>query len=210
MKLILLGANGRTGALVLRRALDKGDDVTAIARAKEKLPGFYHERLHAVVGDPCDTGFLTEVLPGHDAVISTLGGRLPTRRATSIYHRSAEAITGAALATGVRRIAVTSTALLFPPQRFTDRLLAAAVFNVVRSAGRMERQLCASGLDVSIARCGFLNDSDEMRYRARKDALPPDGTSVSRRSLAFYLVDDVHGAWSGCHVFGVSGPALAG
>ena len=206
MELVVLGANGRTGTHVVRRAIDEGASVTAVVRSDAKRPMIRHDRLNVVIGDPCDRSFLTKVFRGQDAVVSTLGGRRPTKRATSIYHLSAGAIVDAARDTGLKKVAVTSSALLFPPQRLVDRILAALVRNVVHSAARMEQILCAADLDLVVARCGFLTDSEETAYRARQDALPEYGSSVSRRSLARFLVDSVNETWPGQYVYGVSGP----
>lgn len=206
MKLVVLGANGRTGSHVVSEALKRGATVTAIVRSDAKRPTIRHDRLSVAVGDPCDPEFLAGVLRGQDAVISTLGGRRPTKRATSVYYRSADAIVEAALQTGVGKILVTSSALLFPPGRLLDRLLTIIVRNVVQSATCMEHKLRAANLDVIVARCGFLTDSEERRYRAEPGSLPADGSSVARLSLALFLVDTVQDCWSGYKVYGVSGP----
>ncbi|MCD7059062.1 NAD(P)-dependent oxidoreductase [Pelagibacterium xiamenense] len=206
MKLVVLGANGRTGGLVVREALDKGAIVTAVVRSDAKRPAIRHNRLSVAVGDPCDPQFLSGVFRGQDAAISALGGRRPTKRATSIYYRSADAIIEATSQTGVRKILVTSSALLFPPRRLLDRFLMAVVRNVVQSAILMERKLSAANLDVVVARCGFLTDRNETRYRAEPGSLPVDGSSVARLGLAMFLVDTVHRSPSGFQVYGVSGP----
>lgn len=207
MKLVVLGANGRTGDHVVRRALDEGASVTAVVRSDAKRPMIRHDRLKVVIGDPCNPKFLSTVFRDQDAVISTLGGRRPTKKATSVYHLSADAIVAAARETGLKKVVVTSTALLFPPGRWVDRLLAAVVHNVVQSATRMEQILSAADLDLVVARCGFLTNAEETAYRAGRGALPEDGSSVSRRSLARFLVDTVNGSSSGHRVYGVSRPA---
>ncbi|MEM8937210.1 MAG: NAD(P)-binding oxidoreductase [Pseudomonadota bacterium] len=207
MKLVVLGANGRTGNRVVTRLLGNGAKVTAVVRDETKRPTIRHDRLTGVVGDPCDPKFLTEVFRNHDAVISTLGGRSPTKRATSIYPLSARAIVDAARDTGVRKVIVTSSALLFKPQRLVDRILAAIVPHVVQNATLMEQLLFNADIDITVARCGFLTDADETRYRSTRDALPENGSSVSRPSLAHFIVDCVSASWSGHHIWGVSGPA---
>jgi hypothetical protein len=207
MKLVVLGANGRTGRLVVQEALRKGDTVTALVRSDAKRLTITHDQLHIVVGDPCDPKFLSGVFRDQDAVISTLGGRMPTKKATSIYWRSADAITEAAWDTGLKKVAVTSSALLFPPKRLLDRVLAIIVRNVVQSASRMEHRLRVANLDAVVARCGFLTDADETKYRAERGALPKDGSSISRMGLAQFLVDAIGKPVSGPEVYGVSGPA---
>ena len=204
MKLVLLGANGRTGALVLKAALAKDMDVTAVVRSAESAPDFQHSKLHVAVGDPCDPVFLTSVFRDHDAVVSTLGGRLPTKAATSVYYRSAQAIVDAASATGLKRVLVTSTALLFTDQKPLGRLLRILVPHVVRSAERMEGILQGSGLDWTSARVGFLNDTRVATYRAQKDTLPENGTAVSRLALAHFLVDAIADPETKRAAYGVS------
>lgn len=206
MKLVVLGANGRTGRLVLRRALDEGAEVTAVVRSVSKWPTETDPKLSVVIGDPCDARFLRKVLRGQDAVISTLGGRSPTKKAAAVYPESAEAIAAAAWETGVRKVAVTSTALLFEPSGLTDRILRLIARPVVLAARKMERTLFDSGLDVVVARCGFLTDGDAATYRAKRNGLPEKGRSVSRKGVALFLVDSVYRGWAGQEVFGVSGP----
>ncbi len=189
LKLVVLGANGGTGQHVVATALEAGMEVTAVVRAESKRPKTQHAKLKTVVGNPCDPAFLKTVLRGQDAVISTLGGRAPTKEATAVYYRSANAITEAAWETGVKRVLVTSTALLFPDQKLLGQVLRFLVPNVVRSADRMEYVLQSSGLAWTSARAGFLNDRHGTAYRAEKDALPKNGTAVSRRALARFLID---------------------
>ena len=158
------------------------------------------------MGDPCDPKFLARVFEGKDAVISTLGGRSPTKSATSIYWKSADAIVEAAWDSGLRKFAVTSSALLFPRTRLIDMLLATMVRNVVKSATRMESTMVSTNLDVIVARCGFLTNSDHHGYRAELGSLPQNGSSISRHGLAQFLVERVRKTSSGLQVYGVSGP----
>ena len=51
---------------------------------------------------------------------------------------------------------------------------------------------------------GDANDAGEATYRAQKGALPQNGTSVSRRALAQFLIDAIEAPAAGCSVFGVS------
>lgn len=206
MKLVVLGANGRTGSQVVSQALEAGAEVIAAVRSEDKRPALKHERLHVAVGDPCDPEFLIAAFDRQDAVISTLGGKNPSRRANTVFYHSASAIVEAAAYTGLNKVLVTSTALLFPPQSLLDHLLVMMAANVVRSARRMEANLSEGRFDLAIARCGWLNDDDEHAYRALENGLPDKGTSISRMALARFLVDTVMGDMPGQHVYGVSGP----
>ncbi|MEZ4237056.1 MAG: NAD(P)H-binding protein [Myxococcota bacterium] len=113
MKVLVLGGGGRTGRLVVDLALSRGHEVTALVRSVAGLEGVQHARLSVVGGSPCEVAPLLGVLPGHDAVVSTLGPRVPSRRASEVYVRSGDALVAAMAVAGVERVLVTSTTLLW-------------------------------------------------------------------------------------------------
>ena len=188
MNIVLLGANGRTGREVLGRALRAGDRVTALVRAAGRLGDLGHERLEIRVGNACDSKVLEAILPGHDVVISTLGPRLPTKAAAAIYADSAASIVEAMQGSGVNRLLVTSSALLFPGNSLFDSILRRLTPNVVRAAGRMEARIRASSLDWTIARVGFLTNGGATSYRHAEGASPAGGGSISRAAVACFLL----------------------
>ena len=69
MRILLLGATGRTGKIILHKAIEDGDKVTAIARDKLKLEGTNAE---IIEGTPYDKGTVLTAIKGCDAVVSTL------------------------------------------------------------------------------------------------------------------------------------------
>jgi uncharacterized protein YbjT (DUF2867 family) len=69
MKILLLGATGRTGKLVIREALKKGHEISAIARDPEKLKDF---KIEITQGTPYDYDTVKKAITGCDAVINTL------------------------------------------------------------------------------------------------------------------------------------------
>ena len=76
MRLLLLGASGRTGRWVSRLARERGHDVTAAVRPETRYDpadGVLVER-----GDVLDREFLRRLLPDHDVVLSCLGLRRAT------------------------------------------------------------------------------------------------------------------------------------
>ncbi len=68
MKLALMGATGFVGSAILKEALDRGHEVTAVARHPETLQP--HANLHAHKADMYNVDELSPVLAGHEAVIS--------------------------------------------------------------------------------------------------------------------------------------------
>ncbi len=79
MKIIVLGANGRTGSQLMRLALERAAYVTTIVRSEDKCLDLEDDNLTTVFGDPCDPKFLSRAFRGKDVVVSTLGGRTPTK-----------------------------------------------------------------------------------------------------------------------------------
>lgn len=68
MKIALIGATGFVGSAILKEALDRGHEVTAIVRHPEKLTP--HPKLHAARGDVYNIEEVARLVAGHDAVIS--------------------------------------------------------------------------------------------------------------------------------------------
>jgi len=190
MKLFVLGANGRTGREVLRGALGAGDTVTALVRGEDRLADVSHRRLETVVGNPCDLRVLEPLLPGHDAVVSVLGPRRPSKAASAIYPESAAAIVEAMQRSEVDRLIVTSTALLFQDAGVLAGLLRRLVPGIVQAVQGMEDRVRASDLAWTIVRTGLLTDGDETSYRAAEGALPEGGGAVSRSAMARFLLTE--------------------
>ena len=68
MNLIVFGASGATGRLVVETALSAGHLVTAFVRDAARLP-MTHSRLRIIEGDAMDPASVASVLSGHDAVL---------------------------------------------------------------------------------------------------------------------------------------------
>src|SRR3989442_8228926 len=102
MNLLVLGATGRTGRLVVEQALAAGHTVIALVRSPEKL-ATGNSNLRVVSGSATNKSDLSRALEGADAVISTLGGK------GSVIEDSSQAIVAAARAAGVSRVVVLSS-----------------------------------------------------------------------------------------------------
>jgi len=153
MNLVVLGATGRTGRLVVERALAAGHIVTALVRSPEKMtPG--NPSLRVVIGRATDPSDLSRALEGADAVISTLGG------GGSVVTDSTRAIVEAAHKVGVNRVVVLSS--FFVERDRLDavsRLLTGVAMRAIikdKSAG--ELVLRGSDLDWTIVYASRLSD----------------------------------------------------
>lgn len=72
MKLFLVGSTGRTGKWILKAALDRGHQVTALVREPIDRIEISHANLTVVSGDLTNFANLASTLSGHDAIISAL------------------------------------------------------------------------------------------------------------------------------------------
>lgn len=74
MKILVIGATGRTGQRLVRLLLAQGDFVRAFARKPADVTEL-HERLEVVQGDARDAEAIGRAVQGVDAVLSALGPR---------------------------------------------------------------------------------------------------------------------------------------
>jgi uncharacterized protein YbjT (DUF2867 family) len=71
MKILSLGATGRTGKLVVAEALQKGYELNCLVRDTQKVKSV-HERLHVFEGSPDKITDLERALKNCDAIINVL------------------------------------------------------------------------------------------------------------------------------------------
>ena len=105
MNLVILGATGRTGELVVEQALAAGHAVTALVRSPEKVT-IRNSSLRVIAGKATDARDVARALEGADAVISALGG------SGSVISDSTRAIVDGAHKTGVKRVILLSSFLV--------------------------------------------------------------------------------------------------
>jgi uncharacterized protein len=87
MKLALIGATGFVGTAILKEALDRGHEVTAIARDPETLTT--HPKLYLQQGDIYNQDVMARRLDGQDAVISAFS---PNKADPDIRQKQVEGI----------------------------------------------------------------------------------------------------------------------
>lgn len=189
MRLFILGATGGTGKQLVELALQRGHHVTAFVRSPQKIPR--HERLTIVEGDPHNTEQLARALPRHDAILSALGAI--GRGQTTLLGDCAHSTIAAGTTSGVKRLFVVSSALLFPDAGLIGAVLSRFVFgHVLRDSLEMEQVVKNSSLDWTIVRpVRLTNGSCTGRWRCEADRIPRGGFSISRADVAHFLLDAV-------------------
>lgn len=76
MNLLIFGASGHTGREVIRQALARGHRVSAFVRDPARL-GDVGAAVRPIRGDVSEATVVAQAVPGHDAVVSTLGVGTP-------------------------------------------------------------------------------------------------------------------------------------
>lgn len=191
MKLVVLGATGGTGLEIVRQAIERGHQVTAVVRNPERLKPFGNG-ISIVRGDLLNSSELATAIKGHDAVLSGFGPRYPVPKAEEdLLQRFAVALTSAMLHAGVRRVVVESVAFLFknsiiPPAYLLGRLFFPVT---VADANAMEQIINNSALEWTIVRPPQLTDKTRTgKYRIGEGHLPRFGFTISRADVADFMI----------------------
>jgi putative NADH-flavin reductase len=193
MELVIIGAAGRTGRLIVDQALAEGHYVTAYVRRPEAVTA-HHDRLTVVRGDVLDPSGVADVIAGKDAVVSVLG--VKSRTTTTLFSAGITNVVRAMEAKGVRRVVATSTdGLDTRPRVALVRRLAAEYIvervmrNVFLDLARMEDELEVSDTDWTVIRATPLKDDPPSGpCRVALDGRLDSPRSVSRADLANYVV----------------------
>jgi nucleoside-diphosphate-sugar epimerase len=112
MKLAVFGANGPTGRLLTRIALDEDHDVVAFTRRPEAFP-IEHPRLEVMPGDVHDSVVVASAIEGSDAVLSTLGVPF-AKTSITVYSGGVANIIEGMHAAGIKRLVCVSSSVLGP------------------------------------------------------------------------------------------------
>jgi putative NADH-flavin reductase len=167
MKLVVLGASGGVGRVLVQQAAERGHEVRAVGRAGSRMDVPAGVAVHR--GDLTSEAFLREPMRGADAVASCLGLKLPgiapwhKAEDATFLDRSTVAIVAAMKAEGVRRVIAVSAggvgdSLGLVPTVFRAFLATTALKGVYAALDRMERLYLESGLEVCMVRPPGLTD----------------------------------------------------
>ena len=200
MKIVVFGANGRIGRLVVRQALAAGHEVTAALRDPAAMDE-RADRLRLVHGDVRDVASVREAVRGQDAVVSAIGHR-ERRDVNSIYSVAARNYVEAMSACGVTRLIAVSAFVAESASRtgFVFRsiirpLLLEAVFADLEAAEAIYR---SSALDWTTVRPSRLTTGTRTgKFRVGVDLRGNLFSKISRADVADFIVDQVASdAWT--------------
>lgn len=199
MKLLVLGATGRTGKLVLETALQKGCQVTCLARNIARINP--QDGLTCMEGNCEDPEHLKNAITGCDAVINVLNIsrksdfpwaklRTPKNYISTVM----ELLLKTAANQDLKRIVICSAWGVAETKKdipkwfkwFIDNSNIGAAY---REHERQEQILTASNLAWTIVRpVGLSNSKKKERIKVTFENNPKPNILISRKSVANYLV----------------------
>jgi putative NADH-flavin reductase len=197
MKIIVFGANGRTGKLIVTQALAKGHSVTAYVRTAEGLPQDPH--LRVLEGDVSDFGAVVNAVRGHRAVLSALGAN--NRKKSEVLANAIPHILEGMRQEYVNRLIVLGAAGAHRDWgKYQNALTVMGLWIVKKTALKhpfidqtaQERLIAASDLDYTIVRAPRLMDGPFTgAYRVLPDALPSGALRINRADVADFMLQQL-------------------
>jgi putative NADH-flavin reductase len=195
MNILVFGASGQTGREVVREALARGHNVSAYVRDPAKL-SIAHAALRVIRGQIGDATAVAQALPGHDAVVSTLGVGSPLAH-DDVVINGVRIIVQAMQAARMRRLIYQSFIGVRESRAavgFILRFIAPLPLrHEIADHETKEALIKASGLDWTIVRPPKLtNRSRSSGYRAGEDLTTwAPVPMLSRADVAHFIVSEI-------------------
>ena len=190
MKVLIIGAAGKSGRAAVEQALAAGHDVTAFVH---KTEGYLPDpNVRVIQGDARHRSAMDSAMLGQDAVIDTIGGKL-SFRTTTLEASAAATIIASMQSNGVRRLVVISVigeGESMANTNWYERLfLATLLRSEMKDKAAMEAIVNASGLDWIIVRLPFLtNDPGTGNLHVFSAETGEIAHKLTRADLAAFMV----------------------
>ncbi len=201
MRILLLGATGRTGSVIIEHALNDGHEVTVLVRDLNKVQAC--EGLIINEGNACNAADIRRVMEGQDAVISALNTDKTTTLSDSI-----PIIIEAMRECGIRRIVTIGTAGILQSRtepellRYESNESKRKSTRAAEEHRRVYELLQASELEWTIVCPTYLPDGEAAGgYRVEVDMLPEGGERITVGDTAEFVYRQVEDrTYVGCRV----------
>ena len=195
MKILIFGATGATGKLIVEQALSVGHEVVAFVRNPAKLT-HKHPKLTVVRGDVLDAKQVENAIVGQDAVVSALG---PTRPyVAGLMENAAKNITTAMQKQGVCRLIFSSGTVVRDPQdrpNLIDKLIKGLMSisggEILRDVEKSNRLIRATDLDWTLVRYPLILTDGERTGQYRAGYLGKASRKLSRADGADFVIQEL-------------------
>jgi len=191
VNVLVLGAAGKTGRLIVEMAVAAGHDVTALVRNASPYnapPGVQMLR-----GDATDPATLAHGMAGQDVVIDAVGGKTPWRK-TELERTVARALVSAARQHGTRRIIAISSLGVGDSTAHAPLLLRLLLPTFLRGStadkAAMEREVERAGIPYVLVRPAVLNDQPAVGA-VRVLTGTEQGRQITRADVASFVIEQL-------------------
>lgn len=193
MRVLVFGASGRTGRLVVRESLDRGHQVLAFVRDPTKLQ-LSHPHLTVVKGDVRSAADVDQAVQRVDAVVSVIGPVSPDYSREHICSVGVANIVDSMSKHGVKRLVCLSD--YGNGETRSKGLYARFIWHMIRAhledKERMEEEVKSSDLDWTIVRSTILtNGAKRGSYKAGLEIKIGLYPRISRPDLADFITRQV-------------------
>lgn len=192
MKVLVIGAGGKSGQQVVEKALAAGHTVTAFVHDAAD----YHAPagVRVVAGDATDAATVDQAVAGQDAVVDAIGGHTPYLK-TQLEQHAAQAVLTAMQHHGVRRLVVISVLGVGDSQEqgtFLYEHLVKPTFlrGAVPDKAAMEAEVKQTDLDYVLVRPPYLTD-DPATGQVHIVTGEDKAHKITRTDLAQFIVDQL-------------------
>jgi putative NADH-flavin reductase len=203
MRVAIFGASGATGKLLTQRSLAAGYEVTVLLRTPEKFS--MRDRVHVIQGSAFEPTPVRQTIEGADVVFSALGAN--SLKKEDVLERAVPQIIAAMQQTAteakpVRRIIVLGSAGALPDSlnkqpAWRQWIVQNIIYNTflkwpVASQISQWKNISRSNLDWTMVMPPMLtNTPAHGKYRIDGDALPPNGSRISREDVADFMMQQI-------------------
>jgi putative NADH-flavin reductase len=188
MRFTILGATGGIGRLLLPLALDQGHEITAFARAPEKIHRT-GSRLRVLGGNLYDSDQMADAIHGSDVVLSAFGPT--TLRRTHQRRDFGRALVKAMRSVGVNRFIHVSSAFVFGEGGIIYSVMTNTLFrNVTDDHRDADNEMSQPDLDWTILRPPRLLDGPASGKLRIVSGHVPKGMTISRADVAGFMLQE--------------------
>jgi putative NADH-flavin reductase len=203
---LILGATGRIGKLVVERALNQGFEVTVLVRHPEKLSEWqHHPKLEILKGDVLNYPDIFNAMQGNDAIVSALSS---DGRKTDVLSQGTANIIRAITHSGAKKFVCLSSLGAGSTKKLVGwklkvMICMAGLRNSFEAKAEQEMLLYQSSIDFTLVMASTLTNSNGTKGKGHLSFLPNQApcfwrtpSKISRVQVASFLLDQLkQSAW---------------
>ena len=188
MKVIVFGASGRTGKLVVEKALENGYNVTAFVRDANKL-SLSHSSLTVIQGDGTKIEDVSNAIKEQNVVISCLGANNGLGKTTILHEMTKNIVQGMKENQVSKIIYVASAGIEKEIPGIMGKIVMKTLGNVLEDHRNAVKVIKENVPYYTIVRpMGLTEGPFTGTYREATVGIPPKARSISRADVADFII----------------------